>query len=297
MSQGRNYVISLLLLGLFASPSFGKDFPEPPALVDPLASAAGPGAAAGLGAAFEYGNYCLSHDDVDSFYFRVGASPVLFAHGDGFALGGNYESVLMCGPVPTGDTPATVAAFWMNAIQFEYGLYASLALPGGVHALAEYSRTSQHPFAGRSQYSAVSADILMLGLASPRLRAGPARIDFYARFGYRDLYDFWEASIPKPRASWILKPAAEARLPLSGRLSAVARAYPEVFYDRKAERLDADAFGEAGLSLDGEAESEELLFTIYGTRDSELLKNEAHPCFEAGLSLRFSRGRSGPARG
>jgi hypothetical protein len=298
---GRKLIPIALSLLLMPRLAHCKDFPEPFLAADPLSAAAGPGLPAGNGAAFEYGNYFASHDDVDSFYMRVGSSPVIFELGQDFALGAIYESVLMCGPVPSGDTPANIAAFWMNSVQFEYGLYASLAFPGPEgrrpHILAEYSRTSQHPFVGRSDYSETAADILMLGIAFPELRAGRFSALSYLRGGYRDLFGFWQSSLPKPRVSWILKPAMEARFFLAGRLYAVARAYPELFVDRYKGRIDANLFAEAGLASERKGASAEILFTIFASRDSDMLKARAHPTFEAGLALRLSSNRASPPSG
>jgi hypothetical protein len=290
--------LAALILAYAPGPTAAKDFPEPVLAADPLAAASRPGLPAGMGGSFEYGNYAVAHDDVDSFYLRLSASPVFFRLGDAFALGGSYESVLMCGPVAASDTAANIAAFWMNAIQFEYGLYASFALPGlgprGPHILAEYARTSQHPFVGRTQYSEVSADILMTGIAFPELRLGSFSALSYLRLGYRDLFDFWQSELPKPRVWLVAKPAIEARYPINeGGIFAVARAYPEIFIDRYKEALDANIFAETGIAFGKGQDSAEILFTIYGTRDSDLLRNSAHPTFEAGISFRFSSDRAG----
>jgi hypothetical protein len=274
-----------------------KDFPEPAAVADPLAVSPGPVLPAGFGAVFEYGNYLFAHDDIDSFYTRVGANPVLFNLGGRFALAGNYEAVLMCGPVPAGDTPANIAAFWMNAVQFEYGLYASLALgadaEGCLRLLAEYSRTSQHPL--RPAYSEVAADILMLGVAAPERSllhgAVELRVRGSLRSGWRGLFAFWESSLPQPRMSWTSKLAVEAELSLSGPLCVVARAYPEFFLDRYTNSIDANLFAEAGVSIGTALLRDEFLVTLYATRDSDMLDGAAHPAFEAGFALKLSTAR------
>lgn len=280
-------------IALLACPrlAFGKIFPLPVAAADPLAAASRPGLPAGMDGAFEYGNYAFAHDDVDSFYFRLSASPVVFDLGDTFALGANFESILMCGPVPATDTPVNIAAFWMNAVQFQYGLYASLALPlpGRPHLLAEYSRTSQHDL--RPQYSQVSYDLLMGGVAWPEYGLGPVALRSYVRAGYGSLFAFWQSALPQPRISWLLMPSAEAELPLGG-FSIVARLYPDIFIDRYTKHLDADWFAEAGAAIVKCGESTELLLTLYATRDSELLAGAVHPAFEFGLSVRFSYDRA-----
>jgi hypothetical protein len=283
-----------------------KDFPEPVAVADPLEASAGPGIPAGLGAAFEHGSYLFAHDDIDGFYMRVGASPVILDLGGIFALGGNYEAILMCVPVPEGETPVNIAAFWMNAVQFEYGLYASLDLGraiaplrgkagAGLRFLAEYSRTSQHPL--RHEYSEEADDILMVGISMPERTlfpgraAGELRLRCCLRIGWRELFAFWQSTLPQPRISWIAKSEAEALLPLAGRLGLVVRVYPEVFLDRRSKSIDANLFSEAGLSLGRDAFRDELLATLYATGDSDMLDGVAHPTFEAGLAIRFSAGR------
>lgn len=288
------FVAAALALLLRPVQAGAKDFPEPVAVVDPLAAATGSGLPAGMGAAFEYGHYALVHDDVDSFYFRLSASPVVFAIGEGFALGADFESVLMCGPVPAGDTPATIAPFWMNAMEFQYGLYAAYAppIPGIPRVLAEYSRTSQHPIAGRGQYSQVTADLLSLGIAPPTLRLGPVTLRSSLRGGYSSLFAFWHSSIAQPRSSWFLKIAAEASLPIAGDIDLVVRAYPDLFIDRYAEALDADCFAEAGIAFIKGMNSTECLVSLYQSRNSELLASQVHPTFEAGFAIRFSVDRA-----
>jgi hypothetical protein len=122
-----------------------------------LAAAAAVGLPAGTGTSLEYGGYALAHDDYDSFYFRLSASPVL---------------------------------------------------------LAEYSRTSQHPFINRPEFSQAATDILMLGLSFPEIRAGAFSDLSYLRLGYEGLFHFWQSGLPESRASWTLKGAFEARLSL-----------------------------------------------------------------------------------
>ena len=134
--------------------------------------------ASAMGADLEYGDYALSHDDFDSFYLAVDANPVFFRIGERLALGCYFASILMCGPVPEEDTPANIAAFWMNSVQFEYGLRETVApFSGGrqgLHLTLEYARTSQHPL--RPLFSEVASDILRLGLTPPVFARGRVRI-------------------------------------------------------------------------------------------------------------------------
>jgi hypothetical protein len=297
MHSTKGALAILVAAALLPSALGAKDFPESTFAIDPAAFAREKGLPTGMGGSFEYGNYLFSHDDVDSFYLRSSLSPALLRLGDRFTLGGLYESVLMCGPVPSGDTAANIAAFWMNALQFEYGLYASYRLPGslGLDLVAEYSRTSQHPM--RPAYSEVATDILMGGIALPRLELGPIEGLGYLRIGYRDLAAFWQSSLPKPRVSWVAKPALEARAalpraaPHGAELYCVLRLYPELFIDRYTKALDANLFAEGGLALSKGRYDDELLLTLYSTKDSDLLRGEAHPAFEAGLSVKLAAER------
>jgi hypothetical protein len=287
-------LLAILLLAIGSSALSAKNFPLSLLVVDPLAAAWEPGIPAGLGGSIEYGNYLFSHDDADSFYLRSSVSPVIAKVGESFALGAHYETDLFCGPVAEDETAVNIAAFWMNAFQFAYGLYSAYRLPGplGLDLLAEYSRSSQHPL--RPAYSQVAADILMCGLALPRLESDGISASAYLRAGYRDLFGFWQSSLPKPRISWVMEPAAEIRYSLSGSLALVARANPELFIDRYTNRFDANFFAEAGLALTKSELDDEFLFTLYATRDSDLLLNTAHPTFEAGLSVRLSAFRLSP---
>jgi hypothetical protein len=287
-------LLAIVLAAVGSSALSAKDFPLSLLVVDPLAAAWESGIPAGFGGSFEYGNYVFPHDDVDSFYLRSSISPVIAKVGENFALGGHYETDLFCGPVAEDETAANVAAFWMNAFQFAYGLYTAYRLPGplDLDLLAEYSRSSQHPL--RPAYSQVAADILMCGLALPRLESGEMSASSYLRVGYRDLFSFWQSSLPKPRISWVMEPAAEVRYTLSRSLSLVARANPELFIDRYKNCFDANFFAEAGIALAKGELDDEFLFTLYSTHDSDLLLNVAHPTFEAGLSVRLAAFRLSP---
>ena len=302
MRKERLVLAAAFALFAFVRPAVCKDFPEAVLAADPLAASSGPGVPAGMGSSFEYGNYAFSHDDIDSFYFRLNASPVIVKLGDSFALGGIFESTLMCGPIRPGTGAANIAAFWMNTVQFEYGLYSSLAFPGsgkdGFHLLAEYSRTSQHtlnsPLGNPPVvYSQVSYDFLILGIALPEFDLGPVALRSNLRLGYGSLLAFWNSVLAQPRMSWIAKPSAEVELPLGG-CAIVARAYPCIFIDRYTGLLDADWFAEAGLIFAKGRESTELLLTLYDTRNSEMLDIATHPTFEAGIALRFSHDRARP---
>jgi hypothetical protein len=271
-----------------------KDFPESILAVDPLRASDKTGMAAGMGASLEYGNFTFAHDVWDLFYFRVEASPVIVNIRDIVAVGGRYESILFSGPVLPSEKAASIMEFTINAVQFEYGLYGALDLGPvglhGAHLLAEYARTSQHPF--RSQFSQVSADILKAGISFAPIEYGRFRASPAFRAGFHDLFDFWNSPLPKPRTEWILMSMLELDLRIADGTDITARFYPELFRDRLAGSIDGVVHLESGLSLVRGAERLELLFTLYATGDSEMLKQTAHPALEMGLALRMSRFRN-----
>ena len=298
--------------------AFAKDFPEPAPVLDGrllvespgptgLSAPAGFSAPAGLGASFEYGNYVLAHDDFDSFYFALRADPVFAALGRTVTLSGSFAAILMCGPVPVGDTPANIAAFWMNSVQFEYALRATIdpwpetGLPesgrldaGLPRLLLEYGRYSQHPL--RGLFSEVTADILTAGLSLPPMNMGRLSLLACLRAGYHDIFAFWQSSLGPPRASWILKPQAEVEFEAAPGLYMAARAYPSFFLDRYDGEWKAELAAEAGLSLGRDRTRMEFVFILYGSDDSEILRNKAHATFEAGFAFRTATDRAAPRR-
>jgi hypothetical protein len=298
MRKRRLALAAASMMLVAAAPAFCKFFPEPILADDPLLAASGSPFPSGMGSSLEYGDYALRTDYVDDFYFRLGASPVFAASGNSFALGGLFESILMCSIVPSDQDAASIAHFWMNDVQFQYGLYASCALPIAAswrpHLLAEYSRASEHPFVGRD-YSQVATDVLRVGLDFPELREGSFGLLCEFAFGYHQLFDgIWQSGLPQSRISWILQPTAEAQYALKADLSLVARLYPEIFVDRFSGSIDADYYAEAGLAFERGEASTEVLFTFYESRDSEILAGEATPAMRAGFAVRFSVDRAEP---
>ena len=288
LRQALPRMLLALTLAALGTSAAAKDFPEAAASVDPLAPRESEGLPAALGASLEYADYALSHDDVDSFYLRSSLSPVFFDSGGVFALGSLYESVLMCGPVAASETAANAADFWMNAVQFEYGICAAASMPGlpGLHLLAEYSRRSQHPL--RSQYSQVAADVVMVGTSLRDLELGPVRLQSYLRLGYHEIFAFWHSTLPQPRESWVLRPGLEASWALGSRLVALGRIYPQLFLDRYSGLVDANWFAEAGLGLRRGELDDELLLTFYQSDDDELLATGPHRALELGFAFRLS---------
>ncbi|RPJ04222.1 MAG: hypothetical protein EHM28_13830, partial [Spirochaetaceae bacterium] len=174
---------------LIQLPLAGKDFQEPLEVIDPLY----PDAKDSSGF-LTYGYCDISNtwyvvmNDSSSYYNRVlGAFTLLDINND-FALNAYYSTYLLVGPVLPGETPATAAEFWMNAVQFEYG-FTGAARVLGWDIIFEYSRTSQHPL--KSEYSQVTTDVLKTGFVAPRLILDNIMAIFWFRTGFVDLFDFW----------------------------------------------------------------------------------------------------------
>ena len=238
--------LALLLLAAAPVQGFSRRRSPRPTLWRPRLE---PGLPSGMDGAFEYGDYAFAHDDVDSFYFRLSASPgPLRLRRQSSPWAGYFEIILMCGPVPPAILAANIADFWMNAVQFQYGLYASLALPlpGRPHLLAEYSRTSQHDL--RPEYSAGLLST-SLSSASPRRSSAWAPSPFDPTSG--------EATARSSRSGRAACPAAHI---LASHAGGRGRAAPRAFRWSRARirrsssiairiSSDADWFAEAGVAL------------------------------------------------
>jgi hypothetical protein len=295
MNLKRITLFTAYLILLSGAPAYCKYFPEPLSVEDPLLAAADTGFPAGMSASLEYGDYAFDTNYIDDFYFRLGASPVIIANGDSFAIGVNFESILLCSIVPPEQNSASIAHFWMNAVQFQYGLNAAFAIPlSGTWRpdfLIEYSRASEHPFPSRD-YSPAATDILQLGLAFPAMRSDCFSATLGLDCGYHQLFDWiWQSGLPQPRISWILEPTIEAKYRLKAGLEAVGRVYPQFFIDRFSDSIAADIFAEAGIDVVKGGGRTEFLFTFYESQNSEILADEATPGLRAGFSIRFSDGR------
>ena len=181
LSRPRVAVLAATLLLAAAAQTAARDFPEPLELSDPwLAIAAGSLsridatpplllAPAAYGD-FAYHDYTFSDGPHDSFSLRtrVGGVPVAFGP---VALGLYWSSFLLVGPIEPTDDAASIAEWWMNAVQFEYGLIAAVHLPRPFRSITlEYGRTSQHPL--RSGYSEISSDVVSAGVWLETLRVG-----------------------------------------------------------------------------------------------------------------------------
>jgi hypothetical protein len=193
-------LVPVLLLAA-AARLLARDWPDPAAVMDPLL-AARPGSLGGSSQAFVEYNYQAFESSYDDL-FQISALSSFAVAGPKAGLAVAYSSYLMNGAVQPGDSPGSRLQWMMNAVQFEYGIFAALRV-GDIDLLADYSRTSQHPF--RDQYSQVASDLLRAG-ALGRMEPAPGlEIQVALHGAYSDLFAFWQSPLPRPRAAFVVTP-------------------------------------------------------------------------------------------
>ncbi|MFP4329427.1 MAG: hypothetical protein ACLFP6_01790 [Spirochaetaceae bacterium] len=188
-----------------------RDWYEPMEIINPLLFRSYQGTQILPGGYAEtiYSNQALLDGRYDSFQINGRAGHTLVAS-PRFALSLSYGTYLMNGPVNEGGTPGSRLQWLMNAVQFEYGFFAAWDA-GPLYLLAEYGRTSQHPF--RRDFSEVSSDLVKIGFAPHPFHIGPVELRALLRLGYSDIFDFWESRLEDPRTRWMAQPAVRAHWP------------------------------------------------------------------------------------
>lgn len=270
----------------YAAVAFGRDFPQPFEVSDPLRDSS-PSESSWMPrgyAELAYSSHLLRAGPDDSFDVRALTSFTLVDVASAFALNLYWSGILLVGPLAEDDTAATVAEWWMNANQFEYGLVAGADLDFA-HLSFEYSRTSQHPW--RSGFSQVTTDALKASLALPGIESGAFVADLRCEVGYVDLFDFWKSSVPKPRTRWIASPA----LLLSRKRVAGVSPFLKLQLDTLLLRgggADADFWAELGVRTGrGEARAEFFL-DCCASNDTEEMVAGASPALLLGFGFRLA---------
>ncbi len=238
----------------------------------------------------EYNSYSIAGNESNSFDVRLHAGITVY-RGHRAAVNVHFGSYLIVGPVAPGDDPASIAEWWMNAVYYSYGAVAGVAFgPGAV--VAEYSRYSFHPLRNRLNgefFNDPAGESIRVGYSFPEYRRRGVVISSLVRFGYLDLFDYWQADIEKPRARWTLRTNVVAsyektRVTPFIRLNLDARAL-------RVGGFDAVFGGDLGVAAGGAAGRLELYTSVYSTPDTEEIKGRTDPAFLAGFGVRF-RGRS-----
>lgn len=274
----------LLLLATSAY-TFGRDFPQAFEVTDPLY-----GTEAGDGtllprthAEITYNNHLFMSGKDDSFNVSGMASFTLLDLDSVFALNLYWGTYLLVGPIAADETPATVAEWWMNALQFEYGIVSAWNF-SGTHLSLEYARTSQHPW--RPAFSQVTTDALRVGVTRGGLRSGNFSFDFRITAGYIDLFDFWQSSVPKPRTQWVASPAIRTVYRLIPGLSLFGKLQLDALVLREGGH-DADMWAEVGIEAGRGAGRLQFYLDYYHSNDSEGLEQGPSPATLFGLGFRL----------
>jgi hypothetical protein len=237
----------------------------------------------GLHWEFSLHQHVLSGSPHDDFNIQsIGAIPV-YHHPEGFTLGFFYGTFLVTGPVAADEDAASVAEWWMNGMQFEYGVVAELG-----RATMEYSRRSHHAI--RPGYREAAADILRIGYGWD-LSASSIRVFPHIRAGYIDLYEFWDSGIPRPRQEFTLAPTVFLRAPVSSYLEVVSRVETTMIALRGGG-FDYDLYLEAGLGMVRTGGECVAGLSMFRTGDTEFVGGEKNPVILTGLFFRCA-GRSG----
>lgn len=280
---------TILFFSILVAPVVARDFSESPrAILLPEAYPEhGLRIAPGAWAEAAFTSNAIRDGEFDSFQIRSYANFGLVA---GPRTLGTifYGSYLLSGPVTEGAQPGSDRAPWlMNAVQFEYGLTVQHRI-GAWTLLGEYSRRSSHPL--RSVFEDPAADILRFGFAPPQFERGPLAVSTLVRFGWVELYDYWDVStIPDPRVLYTANLAAQAdyRIPIDGQpLSVFGILLWDPFLLR-AGGVDGDLEFDLGVALGEGSGRVELYGTYYQSSDTEQGTDGSTPVVLIGYGIRF----------
>lgn len=291
-------VLVTTVLFLLAVSAPARDFPDPYATIDPLflLEEDGPGAVMD----WEYNQQFFRGSKLDDFQLNLVGGAGIFQIRQRFALGMRYGAYLFTGP--GGEEIGTPHLSWqMNSLQFQYGLHAAYALRPQVRLLAEYSRSSNHPFTGRTHtgydLSKVAFDRLAVGVGVPGLSFGEGgRLTLSARVAHIDLWDAWEAdSIDLPRTQWLFRPAAQLLYPLplrpfhSEETELLVEVNPDIFTQHRGGGIDATFAGRAGIRLQDRNTSRaiDIYLDTYFSRDTEKAQDQEFPVSLLGIGFRI----------
>lgn len=297
--QKRSFRLSLLLLFLLSIPShlFARDFPDPIPVFDAL-DGIQPNASPILPSSFlqlRYDNFALLPSETDDFHIQVLGSFGLFQYQGIFALKLSYGTVLIVGPLAAGDTPASTAEWWMNSVQFQYGIYGAMNLRG-FHILSEYSRQSNHPLrikrTNSESFENPASERIVTGIVLPPLEMESISCTFYYRTGFVDLFDYWKAKdIPEPRTFWLHRLGFEAVYYITPNVEGFLAPVIDLLALREggwdiAWKLDV------GFALNSGSQKLKLFLTAVWNNDTEEIVEKSTPIRLVGLGFSLSSGNT-----
>ncbi|MCX7786308.1 MAG: hypothetical protein N2442_01270 [Spirochaetes bacterium] len=287
-------ILSMLLILFFnSSPLWSRDFPEPIDAFDALSGvdSDSPNLLPASFLQLRYDNFTFHSSVTDDFQIQALGSFTLLQYQGFVGLKLSYGTFLLVGPLAPGDVAASTAKWWMNSVQFQYGLYGAFNV-GGVHLLWEYSRLSNHPL--RAQRTATetfenpASERLATGIVLPPIKVGSFRGHFYYRTGFVDLFDYWKAkNIPKPRNFWVHRFGMEASYPIHSSLA--------VFSDGTLDLLalrtggwDVPWTGQIGFQFSSKERQLKVFLTAVWNNDTEEIVEKPNPIRLLGLGFSLS---------
>jgi hypothetical protein len=278
-------LIVLILVLTTAQPLTGIDFPDPFEAVDPgrFPEQESPSS---LFLPFSAGelsyNHALLHSDAELFHLGLSAYGTVVRSGR-VALGYRIDSLLLAGPVAGSETAASAAEFWLNAVQYEYGLHLSFRLTPEWSILGEYSRLSLHPL--RDGYGETAYDILKIGAALPEAHFIGWTMKGILRLGYHSLFPFWESELEPYRVRGSVSPRLRLQSPGSAAFYLEAEPNLLVLSDGSP---GWELFAEAGFQGAGSGGGAEFFIWVQFNDESELLEERAAASRQIGAGFRLS---------
>ena len=279
-------IVVLVLFLIVGAPVFGVDFPDPFDVIDP-GDFPGKGTDSGvflpfMAGSFSYDHAVVLHSADELFQIRTNAYGTLLDI-DRLGVGYRFDALLLAGPVDSSESAASVAEFWLNAVQYEYGFHASYRVGENWTLLGEYSRLSLHPL--RRGFGQTAYDIVKFGLAAPVLEWGAGRMESNLRFGYHSLFRFWESELSQYRVRYSVAP----RMRLTG-------LWETPFYlDSEAAVLvlreggiGYEIYAEGGRSFSLTGGGFELYLWLRFNDDAELQEDSTEGSRQIGLGMRLT---------
>lgn len=287
------HLLCFLILPLIPSNLWARDFPEPLPAFDAL-SGIDIDSPILLPSSFlqlRYDNFTFRSSVTDDFQIQALGSFALFQYGGIVALKLTYGTFLLVGPLGPGDVAASAAKWWMNSVQFQYGVYGTFNL-SGTHLLVEYSRLSNHPL--RSQRTSTesfenpASERIATGIVLPEIKIGSSISILYYRTGFVDLFDYWKAkNIPKPRNFWLHRFGLDTFYPFHPSIGVFADVTVDLLSLRRGG-WDVAWIGATGFEFSSGKQRLRLFITSVWNNDTEEIVEKPNPIRLLGLGFSFS---------
>lgn len=278
---------------MYPSPLQARDFPEPLPAFDALLGIE-PDSPVLLPVSYlqlRYDNFTFHSSVTDDFQIQALGSFTLLQYKGLAALKLSYGTFLLVGPLAPGDVAASAAKWWMNSVQFQYGLYGAFNLYGA-HILLEYSRLSNHPL--RSQrtltesFENPASERIATGIVLPSFQTERLCIHFYYRTGFVDLFDYWKAkNIPKPRNLWLHRFGWDASLRIHPSLVGFADVTVDLLALRRGG-WDVPWTGQVGFEFPSRNRRLRVFLTTVWNNDTEEIVEKPNPIRLLGLGFSLS---------